>query len=201
MSAQPSRERAVVRVSRSGVPSQRGSSLIADGRERLLLGELHLLRRRLEGTLDGISVLLRETDRVEAWEDVERAARIALRGLACAVAAAPPLAADASRSNLLTVDRLLIDPGSHRQWWGEAEFELSPLLHRLLACLAAEPYRVFSREELLREVWGPRSTTQASAVPATIMRLRRVLTVAGVPPERVVTHAGIGWSLLAGRHS
>lgn len=201
MSAQPSAERAVVPVGRSGVPSQRRSSLRADRRERLLLGELHLLRRRLDETLNGISALLRSTDEVEAWEDVERAARIALRGLVCAVAAVPPQPIERPRSNTLTVGPLRIESGARRQWWGEEEFELSPLLHRLLACLAAEPYRVFGREELLSRVWGPCSTTQGSAVPATIMRLRRVLAAAGLPAGFVATHAGIGWSLLAGRQS
>lgn len=197
MSAQPSGERAVVRVGMSGVAPQRRGSASPDGRERLLLGELHLLRRRLDETLDGISALLRETDDVEAWEDVERAARIARRGLACALAAVPPQPLEPARSDVLTVGRLRADPDLRRQWWDECEFELSPLLHRLLACLAVEPHRVFGREELLREVWGPRSTTQGSAVPATVMRLRRVLAAAGVPPEWLVTHDGVGWSLLA----
>ena len=199
MSAQPSGERMAFRVGRSGVAPQRRGSASSDGRERVLLGELHLLRRRLDETLVGISTLLRETERVEAWEDVERAARIALRGLVCAVAAVPALAIEPTRPDGFTVGRLRID--SRRQWWDDAEFELSPLLHRLLACLAAEPHRVFGKAELLREAWGPRSTTQGSAVPATIMRLRRVLAAAGVPTEWLVTHAGIGWSLLADRQS
>jgi hypothetical protein len=51
-----------------------------DELERVLFGELHLVRRRLDATLDTISALARTGVRGEQWEDVEQAARIAYRG-------------------------------------------------------------------------------------------------------------------------
>lgn len=197
-----------IQVSRSGVVLREwgGQDPVPEAEmgelERMVIGELHLVRRRLDRTLDGLGALLRATGRFEEWEDVEQAARVAYRGLACALAAAPPLEERQARPGLVVVGFLRVDTRARRQWWGPVEFELSPLLHRLLARLAEEPYRVFAREELLREVWSPllRSETRASAIPATIMRLRRVLVHAGAPEGRcVVTHPGVGWALLPSR--
>jgi hypothetical protein len=50
-------------------------------RERVVLGELHLLRGRVDGVLDQIGVLLRQAEIDEqAWPRVEEAARLARRG-------------------------------------------------------------------------------------------------------------------------
>ena len=38
---------------------------------------------------------------------------------------------------------------TRRQWYGDGEFELTPLHHRLLAVMAADPFRVFGKDELL----------------------------------------------------
>lgn len=64
--------------------------------ERLLLGELHLVRQRLDDTLLGIAHLLATTHKQDEWERVEEAARIGSRALAAAIAAAPPLAPTAA---------------------------------------------------------------------------------------------------------
>ena len=89
---------------------------------------------------------------------------------------------------------LRIDPASGRQWYGEAEFELTPLHHRLLAVMAAEPCRVFGRDELAVEVW--RRPGRAEAVKVSVSRLRRALMAAGAPGGRFLDSVhGVGWSL------
>ena len=63
-------------------------------RERVVLGELHLLRSRLDGVLDEIGTVLRQADvGEEAWPRVEEATRLARRALVAAVGAVPPLPA------------------------------------------------------------------------------------------------------------
>lgn len=118
-------------------------------RERVVLGELHLLRGRLDGVLDEIGLVLRgpEVDE-DAWPRVEEAARLARRVLVAAVGAVPSLPIAGPAPRLLEVGELRVDPASGRQWYAEAEFELTPLQHRLLAVMAAEPCRVFGRDEL-----------------------------------------------------
>jgi DNA-binding response OmpR family regulator len=164
-------------------------------RERVVLGELHLLRSRLDGVLDEIGTVLRQPEvDEEAWPRVEEAARLARRALVAAVGAVPPLSAVIPGSGLLRVGELRVDPASGRQWYGEAEFELTPLHHRLLAVMATDPCRVFARDELVAEVW--RRPRRADAVKVSVSRLRRALVDAGAPSDRfLVSVHGVGWAL------
>jgi DNA-binding response OmpR family regulator len=164
-------------------------------RERVVLGELHLLRGRLDGVLDQIGVVLRQPEvDDEAWPRVEEATRLACRALVAALGAVPPLPAVTPTPGVLRVGELRVDPASGRQWYGEAEFELTPLHHRLLAVMAAEPCQVFGRDELASEVW--RRPGRAEAVKVSVSRLRRALVAAGAPGGRfLVSVHGVGWSL------
>jgi DNA-binding response OmpR family regulator len=167
-------------------------------REQVLLGELHLLRGRLDGVLDQIGTVLRQPDVDEdGWPRVEEAARLARRArraLAAAVGAVPPLPTITPVRGLLQVGELRVDPAAGRQWWGDSELELTPLHHRLLAVMAAEPCRVFGRDELAAEVW--RRPKRADAVKVSVSRLRRALVAAGAPADRfLVSIHGVGWAL------
>ncbi len=66
----------------------------------------------------------------------------------------------------------------------------------LAAKLASEPRRVFTKEELLRDVWGYRSTARTRTVDSHASRLRRKLRGAGCDEEIVVNVWGIGYRLL-----
>jgi DNA-binding response OmpR family regulator len=164
-------------------------------RERVVLGELHLLRDRVDWVLDEVGALLRQAEVDEAaWPRVEEATRLARRALVAAVGAVPPLPAVVPAAALLEVGELRVDPAAGRQWYGEVEFELTPLQHRLLAVLAAEPCRVFGREELAAEVW--RQPGRANAVKVSVSRLRRALVAAGAPADRFLLSVhGVGWAL------
>lgn len=164
-------------------------------RERVVLGELHLLRGRLDGVLDEIGAVLRQSDvDGEGWPRVEEAARLARRALVAAVGAVPPPPAVISAPGLLRVGELRVDPASCRQWYGDGEFELTPLHHRLLAVMAAEPCRVFGKDELAAEVW--RRPGRTEAVKVSVSRVRRALVVAGAPADRfLVSVHGVGWAL------
>ena len=86
-------------------------------RERVVLGELHLLRSRLDGVLDEIgNVLRRPNVNDDGWPRVEEATRLARRALVAAVGAVPPLPKVASAAGLLTVGEPRVDPASGRQW-------------------------------------------------------------------------------------
>jgi two-component system response regulator MprA len=164
-------------------------------RERVVLGELHLLRSRLDGVLDEIGNVLRQPNAAEdGWPRVEEAARLARRALVAAVGAVPPLPAARRTPGLLQVGELRVGPAAGRQWWGDVEFELTPLHHRLLAVMAAEPSRVFGRDGLAAEVW--RRPKRADAVKVSVSRLRRALLAAGAPADRFLASVhGVGWSL------
>jgi DNA-binding response OmpR family regulator len=67
--------------------------------------------------------------------------------------------------------------------------------HDLLAKLATEPDRVFTKEQLLREVWGYRSLGRTRTLDSHASRLRRKLRQAGAGPC-VVNIWGVGYRLL-----
>jgi DNA-binding response OmpR family regulator len=67
----------------------------------------------------------------------------------------------------------------------------------LLVKLAGAPHRVFSKEELLREVWGFRSIGRTRTVDSHASRLRRKLARPGAGPF-VINEWGVGYRLLDG---
>jgi DNA-binding response OmpR family regulator len=166
-------------------------------RERVVLGELHLLRGRLDEMLGEVAGVIERSDHVEeGWLAVEEAARLARRALVATVSAVPSLPSATAPSSELRVGELRVDPASRRQWYGEAEFELTPLHHRLLAVMAADPFRVFGKDELLVEVWGRGRKGGENAVKMSVSRVRRALVAAGAPQDRfMVSLHGVGWAL------
>jgi DNA-binding response OmpR family regulator len=67
----------------------------------------------------------------------------------------------------------------------------------LLLALAAQPTRVFTKEELLRDVWGYRSMGRTRTLDSHACRLRHKLGAAG--GRYVVNVWGVGYRLLDGR--
>ncbi len=88
--------------------------------------------------------------------------------------------AEARRApRLVRVGELAIDPVARTVHVGRQLVELTGKEYELLRALASEPTRVFTRQELLRGVWGgyPSSRT----LDAHASRLRRKLAAAGAP--------------------
>ena len=76
--------------------------------------------------------------------------------------------------------------------------ELVPLPgkeYELLLKLATEPTRVFTKEELLREVWGFRSLGRTRTLDSHASRLRRKLASASDTPY-VLNEWGVGYRLM-----
>jgi len=72
--------------------------------------------------------------------------------------------------------------------------KLSDLEYQLLCTLAGEPTRVFTREELLRGVWGFQSVVATRTLDSHASRLRRKLAEAGAP-GMIVNLWGVGYRL------
>jgi DNA-binding response OmpR family regulator len=73
--------------------------------------------------------------------------------------------------------------------------DLSGREYELLLALAVEPLRVFSKEELLRDVWGFRAAGRTRTLDSHASRLRRKLAVDGAGPF-VTNIWGVGYRLL-----
>jgi len=68
--------------------------------------------------------------------------------------------------------------------------------YELLLCLAREPERVFTKLELLQEVWGYRLSARTRTLDSHASRLRRKLRDAGAKVELVDNVWGVGYRLL-----
>jgi DNA-binding response OmpR family regulator len=65
----------------------------------------------------------------------------------------------------------------------------------LISALATEPQRVFTKDELLRDVWGYRSFTRTRTLDSHVCRLRQKLVRAG--GDRFVVNVwGVGYKLV-----
>jgi len=67
--------------------------------------------------------------------------------------------------------------------------------YELLLKLMTDPTRVFTKEQLLREVWGFRSLGRTRTLDSHASRLRRKLSAAATGPF-VVNLWGVGYRLL-----
>lgn len=96
----------------------------------------------------------------------------------------------------LRVGQLELDPLARRVWLGGEEVRLSKKEFALLRALASDPARVFTREELLRGVWGFRSMGHTRTLDSHACRLRKKLRRTG--EHYIVNGWGVGYRLVDG---
>jgi two-component system copper resistance phosphate regulon response regulator CusR len=94
---------------------------------------------------------------------------------------------------MISVGDLRIDLERHLVERDGARIEVSPREFDLLQLMARSPGKVFSREELLREVWGIEFDPGTNVVNVQIARLRRKLASRGA--ELIHTVKGRGYLL------
>jgi DNA-binding response OmpR family regulator len=91
-------------------------------------------------------------------------------------------------------DGLVIDPTTREVWVGDRAVELTPKEFDLLAFLAASPRQVFSRTQLLSQVWDSSPDWQdPSTVTVHVGRLRQKLEADPHNPRWVATVWGVGY--------
>ena len=93
----------------------------------------------------------------------------------------------------LTLQDLTIDVAGHIVKRDGRMIALTPLEFDLLATLARSPWKVFSREELLEQVWGYRHAADTRLVNVHVQRLRSKIERDPEKPELVVTVRGVGY--------
>jgi DNA-binding response OmpR family regulator len=94
------------------------------------------------------------------------------------------------------IGSLELDPLSRQVWLRGEPVALSKKEYALVRALAAEPTRVFTREELLRGVWGFQSLGHTRTLDSHAFRLRQKLNRDG---DRFVVNVwGVGYRLVDG---
>jgi two-component system response regulator MtrA len=93
----------------------------------------------------------------------------------------------------VSIGDLKIDMVAHEVTRGAKKILLTRLEFELLAALAKEPGRVFTREALLSEVWGYHHSTDTRLVNVHVQRLRSKVELDPDNPEIVLTVRGVGY--------
>jgi DNA-binding response OmpR family regulator len=101
----------------------------------------------------------------------------------------------ATSAEVLVADDLVIDRRTRRVTVRDTIVQLSAKEFELLAWLAAEPYRVWTKEELLRQVWGFRALGRTRTLESHASRIRKKLRAAG-DDRYIVNVWGVGYRLL-----
>lgn len=100
---------------------------------------------------------------------------------------------DQKSTEVLSVRDINIDVAAHRVTRGETNIPLTPLEFDLLVTLARKPWQAFSRETLLKEVWGYDDEADSRLVNVHVQRLRAKVEKDPDSPEIVLTVRGVGY--------
>lgn len=173
----------------------------------VLLGELELCLRLRRGepgrTWDRnvpVIVLAPSSDPVERVRALDRGADdavgrpFAYEELRARIHAVLRRSAAPSPEALVAGD-LVVDRRTRRVSVRDTSVPLSAKEFELVARLAADPYRVFTKEDLLRDVWGFRAMGRTRTLESHASRVRRKLRV--TEDDRYVVNVwGVGYRLV-----
>lgn len=101
-----------------------------------------------------------------------------------------------TNSKAVTVGPLVVDPAARRVEVRGAEVRLTAHEFEVIAMLATDPGRVFTKRELQREIWGSRGGGATRTLDSHASRARVKLRKAGAEGFIVNCHK-IGYSLCA----
>ncbi|MFC4777524.1 response regulator transcription factor [Paenibacillus sp. GCM10023252] len=106
------------------------------------------------------------------------------------------LTKDANTSNNIVFPHLVIEHDAHRVSAGGQEVSLTPKEYELLHYLAVSPDKVFSREELLKDVWNYEFFGDLRTVDTHVKRLREKLNKVSPDAAAMITTVwGVGYKL------
>lgn len=96
-------------------------------------------------------------------------------------------------NNIISSGNLIINIDRYEVKKGDCVLELTLREFELLAFLAQQPERIFSREILLEKVWDYEYYGDVRTVDVTVRRLREKIEDDPSKPEYVITKRGIGY--------
>ncbi|KAB1659500.1 response regulator transcription factor [Pseudoclavibacter chungangensis] len=95
--------------------------------------------------------------------------------------------------DVIRVGDLTMNVAAHEVLRGDEVISLTPLEFDLLLTLAAKPQKVFTREELLEQVWGYQYKADTRLVNVHVQRLRAKVEIDPDNPKIVTTVRGVGY--------
>ena len=96
------------------------------------------------------------------------------------------------------VGPLTVDAGRRTVTHRDRPVQFTRIESRLLATLASDPDKFFTREELAARVWGDPALGERRLIEVHIWRLRQVFAEADITDPTIITLRGIGYRLSRG---
>lgn len=90
-------------------------------------------------------------------------------------------------------DHLFIDPSQFKVIVAGNQIRLTPLEHRLLACLFYNAGRILTHGQILASVWGWEYSNDVDYVRIYVCRLRHKLEPNPMEPQYIISEPGIGY--------
>ncbi|MFC0042477.1 response regulator [Actinomadura rayongensis] len=106
-------------------------------------------------------------------------------------------AAKTAAPAVFEVGGLVVDPGKHTVRADGREIDCTPAEFRILEALAAEPDRVFTREQVLERLHGFGGYVSLRTIDVHVKNLRKKIEKDPRRPERLVTVFGVGYKMAA----
>ena len=98
-----------------------------------------------------------------------------------------------SRANVIEKKGLMIETDSRRVYINGNEVSLTAKEFELVLLLVSNPNKVYSRDELLKEIWGATYPGDARTVDVHVRRLREKIEAHPADPEYIHTKWGVGY--------
>jgi DNA-binding response OmpR family regulator len=133
---------------------------------------------------------------VKPFSPRELAARV--RALLRRTAEVAQLRAQLKRDEATPERELQVDMARRQAIFRGELLDLRPREFDLLALLAAHPGQVFTREALLRQVWGHEEFVDARTVDVHVRRVRAKLAAIAPDAQIILTEWGVGYKLTNG---
>ena len=99
----------------------------------------------------------------------------------------------AGRSEIIRSEDLTIDQISHSVTLGDKTIEMKPREFSLLALLASNKGRAFTRNQILERLWGHDYIGDSRTVDVHVRWLREKIELDPSKPRRIVTIRGLGY--------
>lgn len=99
----------------------------------------------------------------------------------------------AEERDIIEIRGLKIDRVARRVWVNEEEKQLTSKEFDLLLCLAQNPNRVFTKEELFEKIWDMESIGDIATVTVHIKKIREKIEMNKAKPQYIETIWGVGY--------
>ncbi len=98
-----------------------------------------------------------------------------------------------NRNEIIEIRGLKIDRTARRVWVNGEEVNLTGREYELLSYLAMNPNRVFTKQELFRNIWGMESLGDVATVTVHIKKIREKIELNISRPQYIETIWGVGY--------